>query len=108
MPLSRQKNDLSSQLGFIVLLCYDFDRCHVFDYQIHKTESFVRSILAAETFAFGEIFDAAFSIATDSLSTRGLRFDIFMFTASLQPFYALDGGKITKERRLMTDIITIR
>lgn len=42
------KNFLSSQIGYIILLCDDTNMCHVLDYSIKKYKRIVSSNMASE------------------------------------------------------------
>lgn len=101
-------DDLSSQLGFIILLCDNMNRAHVLDYASKKSKRVVRSIMAGEVYAFMDAFDTAFSIAHDLTTLLGCNVPILMFTDSKQLFDALTKGKRTTEKRLMIDIATAR
>jgi len=58
-------DDLSSQLGYIALLCDDRDGCHVLAYASKNARRVVRSIMAGEVYAFADAFDAAFILKHD-------------------------------------------
>ena len=55
-------DDLSSQLGYIVLLCDGHSRCHVMTYSRRKSRRVVKSIMAGEVYAFADALEAAFII----------------------------------------------
>ena len=53
---------LKSQLGYIVLLTDKTDRCHILHFSSKKSQSVVRSVLAAEVYAFAEPYDYAYTL----------------------------------------------
>lgn len=67
----------------------------------------MRSALSAKVFAFIEVFDAAYMTAVELEYTHEKRFDLFMFTYSLQLFDAL-ARENSKECRLMINISAAR
>ena len=63
MDASFEKNDdLSSQLGFIVLICDASNRAHILDYSSRKSKRVVRFILGDQIYALAEGFDRAFML----------------------------------------------
>jgi len=58
-------DDLSSQLGYIVLLCDGHSRCHVMTYSSRKSRRVVKSIMAGDVYAVSEAFDDASIITHD-------------------------------------------
>lgn len=58
-------DDLSSQLGYIVMLCDGDSSCHVLSYSSKKARRVVRSIMAGEVYAFADAFDTAFILKHD-------------------------------------------
>lgn len=57
--------DLSSQLGLLVLLCAASDRFHVIYYCSMKSKRVFRSVMGAATCAFMDGFDIAYSVAKE-------------------------------------------
>lgn len=101
-------DDLSSQLGWIILLCDEANNCHVLDFSSKKSKRIVRSIMGGEVCAFVDAFDYAFMMMKDLNTMLGKVIPIFMFTDSKQLFDALTKGKRTTEKRLMIDILSAR
>lgn len=101
-------DDLTSQLGYLVLLCDHSDNCHVLDYASRKSKRVVRSIMGGETYAFMDAFDLAFVIKTDLEVILGMDLNIVMFTDSRQLYDSVTCGKRTAERRLSIDVTAAR
>lgn len=101
---SGNNDDLWSQIGFLVLLCDNDGNSHFLDYRSRKSRRVVRSAMAAELYAFLEGFDVTYLIVRDLEETRETRFDIFMYTNSLQLFDSITQGRRTEERRMMIDV----
>lgn len=101
-------DDLSSQLGYLILLADASNACHVIDYASRKSRRVVRSIMGGETCALLDAFDAAFAVSADLKMALGRELYIAMFTDSKQLFDALVRGKRTTERRLMIEIHSVR
>lgn len=101
-------DDLSSQLGFVVLLCDASDRCHILDFSSRKSKRVVRSILGGEVYAFSDGFDGAFMLRHDLQVIYKKAIPLQMFTDSLQMFDVITKASSTTERRLMIDIAATR
>lgn len=101
-------DDLSSQLGFLILLADENDRCHIIEYASKKSKRVVRSIMGGETYAFMEAFDAVYSLKDDLAALLDRKLEIRMMTDSKQLFDAITRGRRTTERRLSIDITAAR
>lgn len=101
-------DDLSSQIGFIILMCDSSNVSDILYYASKKCKRKVRSIMAAEVCAFMDAFDVGTVMARDLRSLLGKDIPINMFTDSKQLFDALTRGKQTTEKRLMIDIASAR
>lgn len=101
-------DDLSSQLGHLILLFDIENNAHVLDYASPKSKRVVRSIMAGEVCAFLDAYDAAIVIAKDLHMLLGSEIHLIMFTDSKQLFDALTRGKRTTEKRLMIDTTIVR
>lgn len=55
-------SDLSSQLGFVILLSDKFSICNAITFSSHKSRYIVRSVLGGEVYAFAYSFDASYII----------------------------------------------
>lgn len=100
--------DLSSQLGYIVIITDKSDRCHILDFSSKKSKRAVRSIMGGKTYAFMDAFDAAFTLRTDMARTLGRKLKVYAYTDSKQLFDAITKGKRTLEKRLSIDIAAAR
>lgn len=72
--------DLSSQLGYVVLLCDETDRCHLLDYTSRKSKRVVRSIMGGEVYDFMDAFDLEFVMRSDLEKMMGVSIAINMMT----------------------------
>lgn len=101
-------DDLSSQIGYVVLLCDSSDSCHVLAYSSKKARRVVRSIMAGEVYAFADAFDAAFIIKHDLEFIYRQHLPLLMLTDSKQTFDVVTRASHTTERRLMIDVAAAR
>lgn len=60
-----QNDDLSSQLGFIILLCHASNRAHIPEYSSRKSKRALRSIIEEEIYEFAELVDRALILRHD-------------------------------------------
>lgn len=97
-------DDLSSQLGYTILLCDESNRCHVLDFSRKKSKRIVRSIMAAEVYAFMDVFDVMTVIVSDYVMLLHKQIPVIMFTDSKKLFDNINRGKRTTEKRLVIDI----
>ena len=97
-------DDMSSQLGFIALLCDGADRCHLLTYASKKARRVVRNIMAGEVYAFADAFDAAYILKHDLERVYDQPLPMVMLTDSKQMFDVITRASHTTEKRLMIDI----
>lgn len=69
--LFSSNDDLWSQIGLILLLCYANGKCRILVHQSCKFQQVIGSTLAAGVFAFIETFDAAYMMAINLKHTLG-------------------------------------
>lgn len=100
--------DLTTQLGFIVLLCDKHDRCNVLHFRSHKSRRVVRSVLGGETYAFADGMDFALALKSDIKEMTGRAFKARLFTDSKSLFDVITKNTSTTEKRLMIDIRSMR
>lgn len=75
---SYTKNDnLSCQLGHLVLLHDEKNITHILDYSRKKSRRVVRAIMAGELCPFMNAFDAAYMIAKNIVTLLGFPINIF-------------------------------
>ena len=100
--------DLSSQLGFIILLSDKTDKIIPIVFKSYKSKRFCRSAMAAEVIAFSDLFDAAFTIKHDISLLLGQDVQLQLFTDNKSLFDVISKGSRTSERRLMLDVAAAR
>lgn len=100
--------ELSSQLGYIILLCDATNKCHVIDCFSKKSRRVVRWIMASEVCAFMHSSEAAFTTVHDLNPMIGVDIPNYMFTDSKKLFDAMKKRQRTTERRLMLDKSSVR
>ena len=76
-------DNLSSQLGFVILLCDSSDRAHILEYSSRKSKRVVRSILGGEVYAFASGFDRVFILRHDLETIFRMKIPLHMLTDSL-------------------------
>lgn len=59
--LFANNEELSSQIVFIVMLCNKYLRCNVLHFASYEARQATFSVLGAETYAFSDAFDFAFT-----------------------------------------------
>lgn len=101
-------DDLTSQLGYLVLLCDKNNQCHVLDYGSKKSRRVVRSIMGGELYAFTDAFDISRTLSIDVSKAIGKPILLRMFTDSKQVFDVITRGKRPTERRLAIDVCAAR
>jgi len=99
---------MSSQMGFIVLLCDGADRCHVLTYASKKARRVVRSIMVGEVYAFADTFDAAYILKHNLERVYDQPLPLVMLTDSKQIFDVITRASHTTETRLMIDVAAAR
>lgn len=104
----RSNDDLSSQLGYLVLLCDKDNRCHILDYGSKKSRRVVRSIMGGELYALTDAFDISRTLSIDVSKAIGKPVSLHMFTDSKQVFDVITRGKRPTKRRLAIDICAAR
>ena len=100
--------DLSSQLGYVILLSDATCAVFILSFRSFKSRRVARSSMDAETIAFSDTFDASFSIKYDLESIVGNPIPLLILTDSRPLFDILMCEKYTTEKRLMIDISAAR
>lgn len=101
-------SDLKSQLGILVLLKDKNDNACVIHYSSWKSRRVVRSVLAAELFAFVSSHDYCQIIAHDLHLITGKKFPVHLMTDSKSIFDTITKLSGVSEKRLMIDIAALR
>ena len=101
-------NDLTSQLGYIILLADKFGKCNILHYASYKSRRVTRSVLGAEIYAFADAFDYAYVIRHDLEEIMEQKVPLQMLTDSRSLFDVIVKNSTTSERRLMIDIKDVR
>lgn len=99
---------LTSQLGYLVLLCDASNRYHVLDYSSRKSRRVVRSIMGGELYAFTDAFDISRTLLIDVRNAIRKPILLHMFTDSKQVFDVVTRGKRPTERRLAIYVSAVR
>lgn len=55
-------DNLSTKLGYLVLLCDGQNSCHILHYSSHKSRRTVRSVMGGETYSFADGFDSGYTL----------------------------------------------
>lgn len=100
--------DLSSQLGFVILLCDTSGRSHVLSYGSRKCKRVVRSAMAAEVYALAAAMDEAFTLRYDLEMLYRRHVPLNLFTDSKQVFDVITRATHPTEKRLMIDVAALR
>ena len=101
-------DDMSSQLGYIVIQCDAADHCHVLTYSRKKARRIVRSIMAGEVYAFADAFNAAYMLKHDLERVENKPLPLVMLTDSKQRFGVITRATYTTEKRLRIDVAAAR
>jgi hypothetical protein len=102
------RDDKSSQGGYVVLLSDNSKKCCFLAYHSGKTRRVARSSMAAETLAFADGFDCAFTLREELKRLLGKHVPMLMLTDSAGLFDAITRHNRTSEGRLMLDIYAAR
>ena len=101
-------DDLSSQLGYVILLCDAEDRCHILDYASRKCKRVVRSIMSRRVYTFAKGFDRAYAIkrTLEKVYPQNLR--VTMLKDSKRMFDVITKASHSSGTRLMIDVAAAR
>lgn len=101
-------DDHSSQLGNVILLCDDTDRCHILDYASNNCKRVVTSSMGGETYTFTEGFDCAYATKHTFGKLYRQKIPFTMLTDSKQMFDDVTKASHPLEKGLITYIAAFR
>lgn len=102
------KEDLSTQLGFLVLLCDRHNHCNILHYSSHKSRRVVRSVMGGEVYAMADGTDFALTLRYDLERMLDKPLAVRMYTDSNCFFDVITKNTTTTEKRLMIDVQGMR
>lgn len=100
--------DISSQIGFIVLLKDKYDHASIVHYGSWKSQRVTRSIPVAEVMAFTHCLDFVLALQHDLSSILCRKVSTVLFTDSKCLFDTITKLSTVSEKRLLIDISVIR
>jgi hypothetical protein len=100
--------DLSSQVGYIIILTDHSKQASIVHYHSHKSQHITRSSMAGEMLAFENGFDNAFILRHDLENMLGQPVPLVMYADLQALFNVLTRSKTTTEGRLMVDVAAAR
>lgn len=100
--------DLSSQLGFIVVLKDKYDKTCIVHYGSWKCRRVTRSVLGSEIYAFSHGMDFVLALSQDLGHIMSRKIDTVMFTDSKSLFDTITKLSTISEKRMLIDVAAIR
>jgi Reverse transcriptase (RNA-dependent DNA polymerase) len=100
--------DLSSQIGYILVLADAMDNANILHWSSLKCKRVTRSVLASELYGTAHGFDIAIAIKTTLDNILDTRTPLILCTDSKSLFDCLVRLGTTQEKRLMIDIMCLR
>lgn len=100
--------DLSTQLGFLVLLCDGMDRSNILHYSSHKSRRVVRSVMGEETYSMADGTAFTLTIRYDLQKMLYTNLTVRLYTDSHCIFDVITKNTTTTEKRLMIDVQAMR
>ena len=101
-------NDLSSQLGRIVLLINDTCAAAPIIFKSYKSRRIARSVLSAEANAFADLYDDAYALRSQVGHALSRTVPMHLLIDSKFLFDVVSKGSKTSEKRTMLDIHAAR
>lgn len=86
-------DDLSSHLGYLILLTYHTVHCHFLDYISKNSKRVVGSIMGCELYAFVDSFDKSYMFKGYMERILNCKLPLHMLTNSKQLFDAMTKGQ---------------
>lgn len=101
--------DMTSQLGYIILLADATGACFPLQFRCYKPHRVVRSALPEQLIAFAEMVDAAYTLAEEPRSMHPVSdVHLKLYTDNKSLFDVTSKGSRTSEKRLMVNIDAAR
>lgn len=100
--------DLSSQLGYIILLMDDSEQAAPIYFKSYKSRRVTRSPMAAEVIAFSDMFNVTAALSDDLGHILSKPIPVQLLTDSKCLFDVISKGPRTSEKRIMLDIAAAR
>lgn len=100
--------DLSTQLGYIILLCDAAGNSCPLVFKSYKSRRVTRSAMAGEAISFADMSDAAVTMTKELSNLLHRKVSLQLFTDSKCLFDVISKGSRTSEKRLMLDIAVAR
>lgn len=100
--------DLSSQIGYILVLADAKGRANVLHWSSIKCKRVTRSVLASELYAMAHGFDIGASIKSTIERVLGINLPLVLCTDSKSLYDCLVKLGTTQEKRLMIDVMCLR
>ena len=100
--------DLSSQLGYVIVMRDVFGMCNVVHWSSSKCRRVTKSVLAAELYALVLGFDVASCVKATIDHITGKQVPLVLCTDSRSVFNAVTKLGTTAEKQLMIDVAMLR
>ena len=100
--------DLSSQLGFIVILKDKHNNAAIIHYGSWKCYRVTRSVLGTEIYAFSHCLDFVIASSHDLSTILQRKVETIMFTDSKSLFHTITNLSTISEKQILIDIPAIR
>jgi hypothetical protein len=100
--------DLSSQIGYVVVLADSTNRANVIHWSSTKCKRVTRSVLASELYAMGHGFDIGATLKSSIELILKIDLPLIICTDSKSLYECLVKLGTTQEKRLMIDIMCLR
>ena len=101
-------HDLSSQLGYIIMLVDDTGTMAPIHFKSYKARRIARSAMAAEVIAFSDMSDVAVTLSSEISLLLGRQVPVQLLTDNKSLFDVISKGSRTSEKRIMLDIAAAR
>ncbi|TAQ83679.1 hypothetical protein B7494_g7997 [Chlorociboria aeruginascens] len=100
--------DLSSQIGYIIVLANSKSKCNIIHWSSIKCKRITRSVLASELYGMAHGFDIAAALKSTIEKTLGIMLFLVFCTDSKSLYDCLVKLGTTQEKRLIIDLMYLR